>query len=59
MGTPAARGRAYLTIGALSESVGVNIETIRYYERINLLPAPPRTAGRANSASPSRISGPC
>lgn len=34
-----------LTIGALSERTGVNIETIRYYERIKLLPPPPRTAG--------------
>jgi MerR family transcriptional regulator, mercuric resistance operon regulatory protein len=34
------------TIGALSEGTGVNIETIRYYERIGLLPAPPRSAGR-------------
>ena len=34
------------TIGALSEGSGVNIETIRYYERIGLLPAPPRSAGR-------------
>lgn len=33
------------TIGALSERTGVNIETIRYYERIGLLPAPPRSAG--------------
>ena len=34
-----------LTIGALSERSGVNIETIRYYERTDLLPAPPRTRG--------------
>lgn len=34
-----------LTIGALSEGTGVNIETIRYYERIGLLPAPPRSQG--------------
>jgi MerR family transcriptional regulator, mercuric resistance operon regulatory protein len=34
-----------LTIGALSERSGVNIETIRYYERAALLPAPPRTRG--------------
>lgn len=34
------------TIGALSQSTGVNIETIRYYERVGLLPAPPRSAGR-------------
>jgi MerR family mercuric resistance operon transcriptional regulator len=34
------------TIGALSEATAVNIETIRYYERIGLLPAPPRSAGR-------------
>jgi MerR family mercuric resistance operon transcriptional regulator len=32
-------------IGALSESSGVNIETIRYYERIKLLAPPPRTPG--------------
>ena len=32
-----------LTIGKLSELTGVNIETIRYYERIKVLPAPPRT----------------
>ena len=34
-----------LTIGNLSELTGVNIETIRYYERIKMFPAPPRTAG--------------
>jgi MerR family mercuric resistance operon transcriptional regulator len=33
-----------LPIGQLSRLSGVNIETIRYYERIKMLPAPPRTA---------------
>jgi MerR family mercuric resistance operon transcriptional regulator len=33
-----------LPIGQLSRLSGVNIETIRYYERINMLPPPPRTA---------------
>ena len=32
-------------IGALSRRSGVNIETIRYYERIGLMPAPPRSHG--------------
>jgi MerR family transcriptional regulator, mercuric resistance operon regulatory protein len=32
-----------LAIGRLSELSGVNIETIRYYERIRMLPSPPRT----------------
>ncbi|AYO75913.1 helix-turn-helix domain-containing protein [Sphingobium limneticum] len=32
-----------ITIGALSKRTGVNIETIRYYERIKLIPPPPRT----------------
>jgi MerR family transcriptional regulator, mercuric resistance operon regulatory protein len=32
-----------LTIGKLSRLTGVNIETIRYYERIKMLPPPPRT----------------
>ena len=33
------------SIGALSERSGVNIETIRYYERIGLIPPPPRSRG--------------
>jgi MerR family mercuric resistance operon transcriptional regulator len=35
---------AALSIGELSRRTSVNIETIRYYERIKMLPAPPRTA---------------
>ena len=33
------------SIGTLSRRTGCNIETIRYYERIELMPAPPRTVG--------------
>jgi DNA-binding transcriptional MerR regulator len=33
-----------MKIGALAKAVGANIETIRYYERIGLLPAAGRTA---------------
>lgn len=33
-----------LPIGELSRRTRVHIETIRYYERIKMLPAPPRTA---------------
>ncbi len=36
---------ADLLIGAISRRSGVNIETIRYYERIGLMPAPPRSHG--------------
>ncbi|MBT9470928.1 MAG: helix-turn-helix domain-containing protein [Pseudomonadota bacterium] len=31
-----------IAIGELSRRTGCNIETIRYYERIGLMPAPPR-----------------
>jgi MerR family mercuric resistance operon transcriptional regulator len=34
-----------LSIGKLSQRSGVNIETIRYYERIGVMPAPARSAG--------------
>ena len=34
-----------IQIGALSKETGVNIETIRYYERIGIMPKPPRTEG--------------
>jgi MerR family transcriptional regulator, mercuric resistance operon regulatory protein len=40
---------ATLTIGALSRRTGCNIETIRYYERIGLVPKPDRTAGNYRS----------
>jgi MerR family mercuric resistance operon transcriptional regulator len=40
------------SIGQLSKHSGVNIETIRYYERIKMLPAPGR------SANGRRIYGP-
>jgi MerR family mercuric resistance operon transcriptional regulator len=34
----------HIAIGELSRLSGVNIETIRYYERIKMLPTPQRTA---------------
>lgn len=34
----------FFSIGTLSKQSAVNVETIRYYERIGLLAAPPRTA---------------
>jgi DNA-binding transcriptional MerR regulator len=34
-----------LAIGDLARATGTTVETIRYYERIGLLPAPGRTAG--------------
>ncbi|NQV48523.1 MAG: helix-turn-helix domain-containing protein [Rhodospirillaceae bacterium] len=37
--------RATFSIGALSRETGCNIETIRYYEKTGLMPAPPRTGG--------------
>ena len=33
-----------LTIGRLAQKVGINLETVRFYERRGLLPKPPRSA---------------
>jgi MerR family transcriptional regulator, mercuric resistance operon regulatory protein len=33
-------------IGELSRQTGCNVETIRYYERVGLLPRPPRSTAR-------------
>ena len=52
MRTITSSGAENLSIGELSKHSGVNIETIRYYERIKMLPPPPRTA------SGRRIYGP-
>lgn len=43
-----------LTIGELSRRAGVHIETIRYYEKIGMLPAPPRTASGRRIYGPSQ-----
>lgn len=37
--------RENLSIGHLARATDTKVETIRYYERIGLLPAPERTAG--------------
>ncbi|MGL4287301.1 MAG: MerR family DNA-binding transcriptional regulator [Phreatobacter sp.] len=42
-----------IAIGVLSRRAGVNIETIRYYERIGLMPKPDRTeSGRRLYGAP-------
>lgn len=41
-----------LTIGRLARGAGVNLETVRYYERIGLMPAPARTAAGHRSYAP-------
>src|SRR5437762_9366472 len=43
------------SIGELSKHSGVNIETIRYYERIKMLPAPPRTAAGRRVYDPAHV----
>ncbi|MGH7023494.1 MAG: MerR family transcriptional regulator [Caulobacteraceae bacterium] len=39
-----AKAEKEVSIGALAKMSGVNIETIRYYERIGVMPAPARSA---------------
>jgi MerR family mercuric resistance operon transcriptional regulator len=41
-----------LTIGGLARLGGVNLETVRYYERRGLLPKPPRTEAGYRQFSP-------
>jgi len=44
-----------LAIGELSKLTGVHIETIRYYERIKMLPLPPRTSGGRRVYDPTHL----
>jgi MerR family mercuric resistance operon transcriptional regulator len=48
-------GEAEFTIGQLSRRAGVGIETIRYYERIGLMPRPPRTGGGRRAFGPDDL----
>jgi MerR family mercuric resistance operon transcriptional regulator len=34
-----------MTIGDLASAAGVNVETVRYYQRLGILPEPPRPRG--------------
>ena len=45
MTTTEALAPAGMTVALLAAEVGVGRDTIRYYERIGLLPKPPRTTG--------------
>ena len=44
-----------LTIGRLAEVTGVHIETIRYYEKIGMLPKPARSAGGYRNYAPEHV----
>lgn len=44
-----------LTIGRLAAAAGVNIETVRYYERIELMPPPTRTASGHRAYEQSHV----
>jgi MerR family transcriptional regulator, mercuric resistance operon regulatory protein len=44
-----------LPMGKLSRLSGVNIETIRYYEKIKILPAPPRTESGRRIFGPNEL----
>lgn len=43
---PSTRKNGALTSGELARAVGVSPDTIRHYEKLGLLPKPPRTEGR-------------
>lgn len=45
-----------MNIGGLAFAADTKAETIRYYERIGLLPAPPRTAGNYRDYSTAHVS---
>lgn len=44
-----------LSIGDLAQTTGTKVETIRYYERIGILPTPARTAGRQRAYTPAHL----
>ena len=44
-----------IPIGALAKRCGVNIETIRYYEKIGVMPAPARSSGGYRLYAPDHL----
>jgi DNA-binding transcriptional MerR regulator len=46
---------AVLSIGELGKATGTKTETVRYYERIGLLPEPARTGGNYRAYSQTHL----
>jgi DNA-binding transcriptional MerR regulator len=44
-----------LTIGDLAKATATKVETVRYYERIGLLPTPARTPGNYRAYGPDHL----
>jgi DNA-binding transcriptional MerR regulator len=44
-----------LSIGALAKATGTKVETIRWYERVGMLPAPARTPGNYRAYGPAHL----
>jgi Cu(I)-responsive transcriptional regulator len=44
-----------LPIGALAQQTGVKVPTIRYYEGVGLMPAPPRTDSNRRTYGPEAV----
>ncbi len=49
------RDRAHLLSGELAQLAGVSADTLRHYERIGVLPRPPRTAAGYRRYPPSAV----
>jgi MerR family mercuric resistance operon transcriptional regulator len=47
-------GKIQMSRGSLAKQTGVNIETIRFYEKIGLMPDPDRSAGGSSDYEPVR-----
>ena len=45
-----------IAIGELSRRTGVKVTTVRYYEEVGLMPAPPRTGGRQRRYGEAEVS---
>ena len=47
--------RGSLSIGKLADAAGVSVETVRFYERRSLVPAPPRTPSGYRQFPPEAV----
>ncbi len=47
--------RGSLSIGKLADAAGVSVETVRFYERRSLVPAPPRTPSGYRQFPPETV----
>jgi DNA-binding transcriptional MerR regulator len=55
-GSTAVSEKSFLSVGDLAKATRTKVETVRWYEKVGILPTPARTAGNYRAYGPEHLS---